>query len=192
MKNRGYTLIEVLVVVAMILVAGTIVFMSINAIFALDMRQTAKEVYAGISKLKVDTMSKTGDVCLHLYTKSDGIYMDIWEKGAALSTAVLLQETDDLGSVNKVGKKTVSVFYTTSNNTALEIPLDNTGVVLAFNRSNGSFKTLGQSWSLAQTLFSATYTPPNESDTVTSIIFQSSGTRKTLTFSADTGKFVFS
>lgn len=188
-KNRGYSLIEILVVIAMIAIAGSILFLSINTKYALEMRQSAKFLNSALAKVKVDTLSKTGDVCIHLYTQSDGVYMDVWENGTKL------EETNDLGQINKIGRKTVGVTYTVctdSGNISDQIPLDGTGIVIAFNRSDGSFKTVGEGWNTAKIAYGSTYAPSNPNDTYHSITFASTGISMTITLHPDTGKFELS
>lgn len=190
MKNRGYSLIEMIVVVAMIAIAGSILFLSINTKYALEMRQCAKTVNSALAKVKIDTLSKTGNVCLHLYTQSDGVYMDIWENGTKL------EETNDLGQINKIGKKTVGITYTVraavSGDISIPIPLDGTGIVIAFNRSDGSLKTIGAALNIAKESYGSTYTPPNPDDSYNSITFTGAGSSMTITLHPDTGKFELS
>lgn len=190
MKNRGYSLIELIVVVAMIAIAGSILFLSINTKYALEMRQCAKTVNSALAKVKIDTLSKTGNVCLHLYTQSDGVYMDIWENGTKL------EETNDLGQINKIGKKTVGISYTVvnteTNQISIPIPLDDTGIVIAFNRSDGSLKTIGAALDIAKESYGSTYTPPNPDDSYNSITFTGAGSSMTITLHPDTGKFELS
>ncbi len=179
MKNKGYTLIEIVVVVAIIAAMTVTIWQSVNAIFGLDMRRCAADIVAAMEKTKVQQLTKQGDSWLRLYRTEDGVYLDIYESGTML--------TNEFKDGNKIGRPSVNITYTMSDNTAGT--LDDTGIVIAFNRSNGSFLTAGESWALHNQPANL-YTPPNPDAYYVSIELQSGGTDRTITIYPNTGKFV--
>jgi prepilin-type N-terminal cleavage/methylation domain-containing protein len=173
-KNAGYTLLEMIVVVAILAVGLTIVGMSINTIFSLEMRQCTKDICAALGKNKIEQMTKTGNSYLHLYKESDGIYLDIYESGVKLE--------NEYEHGNKIGNGKITITYTLSDNAVGT--LDANGIVIAFNRSNGSFKTVGEAWALK---FS---TPPSHPAAYyKELVISSGGSNRTIVLWPNTGKF---
>ena len=126
-SNRGYTLVEVIIVVAIIAIALTLTFLSVNTIFALDVQKTAKEIVSDLNKVKISAMTREGDVYMRLYKDEAGIMIQRFENGAPVGTA------------EKVGKADLTVTCFTGSETEGTV-LDETGITFAFNRSDGSFK----------------------------------------------------
>lgn len=163
-----------IVVVAILAVGLTIIGMSINTIFSLEMKQCTKNIYGALGKSKVEQMTKTGNSYLHLYKESDGVYLDIYESGIKLEN-----EYED---GNRIGNGKITITYILSDNTVGT--LDANGIVIAFNRNNGSFKTVGEAWALK---FS---TPlPHPAAYYKEITVSSGGTTRTIMLWPDTGKY---
>jgi prepilin-type N-terminal cleavage/methylation domain-containing protein len=175
LKNAGYTILEMMVVVAILAVGLGIVGMSVNTIFSLEMRQCVKKLSAELGKQKVAAMTRAGEVYMRLYKDGGGIYLDKYENDVLTEQGV------------KVGGKKISVTYYSTSNTA-GTPLGPDGIVIAFNKSNGSFKKIGQAWALYDGLGSPTY--PDEY--YTKLVIQSGGSSRTIVLWPDTGKFSIS
>ena len=161
LNNKGLTLIEIMVVMAIIAIASTMVWLSVNTIFGLQAKQTAKELYAGMEKTKVEQMMKSGETSLKLRRDDDdgGVYLDFCHDGEVVES-------------KKIGSSRIIVTYTLTNS---EGTLDSNGIVLAFNRSDGSFKT-------------AEGTGGDYYDTITIL---SGGFSRTITLYPNTGKFEY-
>jgi prepilin-type N-terminal cleavage/methylation domain-containing protein len=180
MKNGGYSLVEVMVVVAILAVAVAVVVFSINNFYALDVQQCAKDIASELGKEKIACMTRTGDVYLRLYKGTDGaVYIDRYENDVLTEQGV------------KVGKATVRVTYHTApvtDGTKLDTggtALDNTGIVIAFNRSDGSFMTAGQAWRL----YEATSAHPD--DYYTQLTVSSNSSSRSIILWSQTGKFTY-
>lgn len=171
-KNAGYTLLELIVVIAILAVGMTIVGMSINTIFSLEMRQSVKEINSELGKEKVAAMTRTGEVYMRLYRTSSGIFIDKYEDD------VLVEQGIKVGTV----KVTVS-YYIGTNATAT--PLDDQGIIISFNKDNGSFKTIGQAWQL----YNESYTPTYPSDYYSKLIISGGNVSRAIVFWPSTGKF---
>ena len=174
-KNAGYTLVEIIVVVAIIAITLTLVFLSVNTVFALDVRQTAKDLAGELAKEKIACMTRTGNVYLRLYKTDAGILADRYENGVLTEQAV------------SIGKKVVAVTYYSATNTA-GIVLDSTGVIISFNRNDGSFKTIGQAWML----YNPSSNPTYSGEYYTKFVITSGGRTSTVTLYPQTGKTAFS
>jgi prepilin-type N-terminal cleavage/methylation domain-containing protein len=92
LNNRGLTLVEIVVVVAILAIASSIVWMSINTIFGLEAKKTAKELYGAIEKVKVQQMTKAGASYLHLY-RLDGPSVSTFMTAARSAAANLRTAT---------------------------------------------------------------------------------------------------
>jgi hypothetical protein len=130
MKNGGYTVLEIMLIVAVMAIAAAIVGLSLNSVFALNVKGCAKNLTAELGKEKVAAMTRTGDVYLRLYQTEDGVWADRYENDVPVEQGV------------KLGKGSVSVRWYSDTNTAGTV-LDETGIVLAYNRTDGSFMRIG-------------------------------------------------
>lgn len=170
LNNAGYTLLEMIVVCAMLAIGITIVSMSINTIFSLEMRQCTKTIGSELSKEKVTAMTRAGAVYMRLYKDDDGIFIDKYEND------VLVEEHIKVGTV----KITVKYYI---GSTTEGTPLDGNGIIIAFNKSNGSFKTVKEAW----TLFESAHIAPDEY--YSKLVVSSGNSSRTIVFWPDTGKF---
>lgn len=136
-KNGGYTILEMIVVVAIMAIALALVGLSLRTVFALNAKECAKDIAAELGKEKVSAMTRTGEVYLRLYKTDTGVYIDTYENGSPVEQGI------------KVGKAAVSVtWYADPALSPTGITLDNNGIILAFNKSDGSFMTLDQAAAL--------------------------------------------
>ena len=174
-KNAGYTLLEMIVVVAMLAVGLAIVGMSINTIFSLEMRQCTKNISSELGKEKVAAMTRTGEVYMRLYKDSDGIYIDKYENDTLIEGHI------------KVGTVKVMVRYYSLSDTS-GTPLDNVGIIIAFNKNDGSFKTIGKAWALFDTAHGSLY--PDEY--YSKIVVSGGNSSRGIDLKPNTGKFTIS
>jgi prepilin-type N-terminal cleavage/methylation domain-containing protein len=130
----GYSLVELIIVVAIIAVVATMLMFSISMIFSANAKACANAMQSAISDCKVTTMGKS-DAYLEIYRDSDdNIYakMYVKENGAADFTA---QEAQKLG-----GKRvTVTCIPEGAGTSGTELTAGGTPVTIRFNRASGSF-----------------------------------------------------
>jgi prepilin-type N-terminal cleavage/methylation domain-containing protein len=186
LNNKGFSLIEIIIVVAIIAISLTLVFVSVNTIFALDVQKAGKEIVSALNKEKVACMTHQGYIYLRLYQNSTGIYIDECEDGN--QDRVLDKEKNEI-ITTEITKKACLVTYNSSDITGKTIAnpgtkLDNTGIYIAFNRNDGSLMTLGQ----AAELYNPKYIPPYAFEYLKSIVITSGNTERTITLSPQTGK----
>ena len=130
--DKGYTLIELIVVIAIIAILSTMVMLSISVVFSTGAKQSAAEADALISQCKVGCMSHSDGTYLALYLDANGKLMgEYFENGASVSA-------DTLGS------RPVSVSYRIPGAGEVELN-DSETLYIAFSRATGGLQTFGAS-----------------------------------------------
>ena len=127
MRNKGYTLIELIVVVAILGSLFGISTISLTAVSSGQAKKCAGEIDALISRCKVGAMSREGDVYLRLYIAGGSVHGAYYENGALVSD-------DELSS------KALSVSYETDD--GMSYSLEDMPLSLSFHRSTGAFMAL--------------------------------------------------
>jgi prepilin-type N-terminal cleavage/methylation domain-containing protein len=174
-KNKGFTYVEVIIVLAILAVALVVVFTSINSIHALNVKQCVKDIAGELAKEKIAAMTRKSDVYMRLYKTGSGIYADEYENSTLVSAGVFL------------GKSSVGITWFSETNTA-GTKLGSDGIVIAFNKSNGSFKSIGDAWAL----YSGAAAPAYADEYYTQLVVANPYGSKSLVLWPQTGKFSYS
>ncbi len=129
-NNKGYSLIELIIVLAIMSVLGGTITFSYSMVANKAATQCAKNIQLSVEKSRVSAMGKN-NARITIYSLGDaGIYMkEETNYGLGSATSV----------VTKIGKKGVDVYYEVGG---AKVALDGTGIVIEFNRSDGSLKTI--------------------------------------------------
>lgn len=126
-RNQGYSLVELIVVIAIMAVLTGTLAISVSAIGGFKAKECAKNIQSYINKTRVSTMGRNS-VVLHLYKGADGaFYAQTTTNGTADTPQV-------------IGKKSVTVRYTAGDDLDTADELDTTGVYIEFDRSSGAMK----------------------------------------------------
>lgn len=139
-NNGGYSLIEMIIVIAIIAVIMGTVFYSIILVFSANARTTANSIQRAIGDCKVTAMGRS-DAYMKLYRNADGIVytrMYIWDSGAGSGGDYVASEPQ------KVGPKKVNVAYEAKGGTRTELSNgESNGIEIWFDRATGGFKADG-------------------------------------------------
>ena len=66
-NNTGFTLIETIIVIAILVIFASFTVLYMGHLRAVNVRQAANQVYTSLDKLQVKTMSKTDIPHLYIY-----------------------------------------------------------------------------------------------------------------------------
>lgn len=158
MKNKGFSLVELIVVIAILGVMTAVGGYALTAISSANAKECAREIEAGLISTRTESYSRdtaTDVITVSFYKNADGVYM---EKKFKTET-----ETKKIGG----SKVSVSYKYKTNTNPATETEnvLGNDAIVFSFNRSSGAFRemkvganTVGMCKTITITSGSKTYT----------------------------------
>lgn len=129
--NKGYSLLELIVVLAIIGIFIVSAISGLGYIFGTAVRSCANDVKSAVGSTRINTMGKYETV-LNLYQGTDGFYRQEWYKEVDTITGTETWISDE---PYKIGKSYLSMEYTTKTGTTGTI--DANGIWIGFDRSSG-------------------------------------------------------
>ena len=131
-NNKGYSLVELIVVIAIISVVGMGALWSIIMVFSANAKTCANDIVGAISECKVTTMSKgQGNVRVIIYRGVNGnIYSELQMRESSGGSWEAVREAE------KIGARKCSVGTTDG---ADDLPDKASAWEIYFDRSSGSF-----------------------------------------------------
>ena len=141
-NNKGYSLVELIIVIAIIAVVGMGATMSIILVFSANAKTCANDIVSAISECKVMTMTKgKGNVRVRIYRDGEGgtIYSELQTRETSGSDWV----TGSAGR-EKIGASRCSVTAMAADGSEADIPTSpDSAWVFYFDRSSGKLLTEG-------------------------------------------------
>ncbi|MDD2970348.1 MAG: prepilin-type N-terminal cleavage/methylation domain-containing protein [Lachnospiraceae bacterium] len=142
-NNKGYSLIELIVVIFIMSIMIVLVSLGLRSIFSLDAKECAYDLNACLKETKADALSKDYQE-LKLYKNAAGeVYADFVVYHYQEDASHPGQFAPDLASEVKksvlIGKQSVTVKFYFSDGTNISLDPATHSVALGFNRSSGSF-----------------------------------------------------
>lgn len=171
--DAGFSFIEIMIAAAILALALTVFLTSAGTIFAVNVKECAKNLAGELGKVKIASMTRAGDVYMRIYSTGSGVFIDAYENDRPVSTV-------------PIGKASVTVTYFTESNTA-GTPVGADGIVIAFNRSGGGFKSIGEAWAL----YDATTAPAHAGEYYTKLVVSNGYGSRTIVLWPQTGKFSY-
>lgn len=146
--NRGFSLVELVIVLAIMAVLGSSIFYSYRLMIGQYARECANDLSAALNKEKnyALTRSATVDCYMELSKDSDGFYVAYYVPASAIATGFGTDDTDPeddwvevTGERKKIGKAQVDVKLSLSGGTSVTLSADQS-VRFIYDRTNGSMK----------------------------------------------------
>lgn len=134
--NDGYSIVELIIVIAIIALIISTVFYSVTMVFSANAKSCANAIQRAIGDCKVTTMGKS-KAYMELYRDTDqNVYtkMYIWDKAAGDYTE---------GEPQKVGTSRVYVGYKPKDGSETELLSGAAPIEIWFDRATGGFQADG-------------------------------------------------
>lgn len=136
--NRGYSLIELIIVVAIITALMGVLMYSVNLVFGADAKGCAHSLVSSIADVKVNAMGREG-AFLELKRDDNG---DLWSTQYVKKFGSFKVD----GEPRKIGDKRIKIYYFTGDVSAgsgTEFSFGAEPIYISFDRSTGSFLDSG-------------------------------------------------
>lgn len=124
MKNKGFSLIELIVVIAIMAVAMAIGGYALSAVSLANAKSCANEINSALEMTRTHACSSDNQSNVKFYRESDG---------------TLMMKKNYEGVAKKIGSKVVILEYSVDDGKNYEKVTDTTGITFTFNRSSGAF-----------------------------------------------------
>ena len=124
--NRGFSLLELVIVIAILAIVATFGIAGLGYIFGTNARSCANEIYLAIGKNRITTMGKD-ETSLRIYRDgaSGAFFKQEWIDGTAAEEP------------NQVGKSSVEVAYWIKGDTTEYVLDGTTELIITFDRASG-------------------------------------------------------
>lgn len=142
LDNKGFSLLELLIVMAIIVVVSVATTVSLSVISKGNAKKVNKNLYSTLSSLKTTTMSKTGDWYMEVKKSGNQYEINTYSvtevkdaDGKVTGTETTLEES------YKCSSSRISIAYKTnlkSDDTDTIKIDDNNSIKISFSRSDGS------------------------------------------------------
>lgn len=136
-NNRGFTLVEIIIVVAIFTILLGIMAPSLNSILGFRVQRTTGSIAAALDKTKTEAMSRlVGE--MELSRKKDGYYISFYlDRGKSAEPHRVKREQPE-----KIAPRNMLVQI---KKTGVDTPLEmnvNDSLILTYDRSDGSFRAI--------------------------------------------------
>ena len=134
-KNKGYTLIELVIVVAIFTILLGILSPSLNAIPYFRMRRAAGSVNEALKRTKTEAMNRlVGEMKLE-WKENDGYYISYYlDRGKVGGTSHVEQDQPE-----KIAPANLTITYTDNRGTYDLKTLPSHSLILTYDRASGAF-----------------------------------------------------
>ena len=135
-KNKGFTLVELIIVIAVFAVLLGIAVPSLNSILGFRVNRAANSIAAALDKTKTEAANRlVGE--MKLEKREDGYYISYYlDRGKVGGESNVKQDQPE-----KIAPARTIISYTTDNGTEQELAVGD-GIVLTYDRATGAFLPL--------------------------------------------------
>lgn len=140
MNNKGMSLVELMVVIAIITILGGVGIMGVNAMTGKPAQKCAQQIVYSLEKHRTSTMGKVGAAYVLTRDENGDIYAK--EYLSNNETIDISKDSEDIASEYKLGDSKMKISYVCSDSTTTVLGND-MSLILQFDRSSGAFKKQG-------------------------------------------------
>ena len=138
-KNKGFTLVELIVVIALFTILLGILVPSVSSIFGFRAQRAVNSIGAALDKTKTEAMNRlVGE--MKLEKRDDGYYISYYlDRGKASEGRVKQDQPEKIAPAGTRIK-----IYTTKNTAGTELQ-SGQSIIITYDREDGSFRSLQES-----------------------------------------------
>lgn len=145
-NNDGFTIVELIVVIAMLVIFIGAVSVNVGRITGYDAKEGYKKISSAITENKIETLGKakmTGDIYLEIYKDSSdrNLYVQTIRNGRST------KDVTDKTKLTKRGRASVS--YEMSDGTTKDAT-DGDPLVICFNRASGAIVDINDGYNVSK------------------------------------------
>ena len=190
-KNKGYTLVELVVVISIMAILLTIIVPNVSIIWSFRAKRAANSIASALDKTKVEAMNRLVRE-MKLEKRPDGYYITYYlDRG---KRAADISEED----AEQIGPARLRISYTTDSEDGVVHELqEGESLILTYDRDTGAFRPI-QSSVISQSEITEYLNDnkdivfPDKGNYCTSIIVSGGARSRVITLIKDTGKYQMS
>lgn len=139
-KNKGFTLVEVIIVVAIFAILLGIMVPSLNSILGFHVRRTTESVSGALDRTKTEAMNRLVAEFKLSYVDGDGYYITYYlDRGKAGSSDEYIKEDQ----ADKIAPAKTRISYTDDKGNVHHMwEAGNTTLILTYDRATGGFRQI--------------------------------------------------
>lgn len=140
--NKGFSMVELVVVIALMAVLGSVLVYSFSMVTGQEARQCANNISTVLDKAKNYAMTKSGssDAYVEITKGSDGFIATFYKPVSPINDSAVPGSADYAQlETESIGKKAVGVTVTLEGGSSFEIN-ETTRLRIYFDRVSGAFK----------------------------------------------------
>ena len=188
-RNKGFTLVELIIVVAIFTILLGIAIPSLDSILGFRVNRAANSITAALDRTKTEASNRlVGEMMLE--KKSDGYYISYYlDRGKVGSTSNIKQDQPE-----KIAPAKTIISYTTDTDSKEHVMAEGDSLIITYDRATGAYLPIQDSVISQETILSNLEAGKDvllkrDGAYCTSITVKGGRRYKTISLIKDTGKY---